>query len=111
MAVSNDVNVYDDGYLRVEFDYFYLACRGAPIYSLGRKEFLIFACLLRAKGRPVQHQAIWQQVWQEENINDPALRVHINSLRRKLKPYGIEIHTMVGVGYYLRIEPQGSENG
>lgn len=108
MLVSNETetNVYDDGYLRVEFDYFYLACRGAPIYSISRKEFLIFACLLRANGRPVPHQELWRHVWREEEFKDNALRVHITNLRRKLASYGIDIIPMIGVGYYLRIVPQ-----
>ncbi|MFN7931093.1 MAG: helix-turn-helix domain-containing protein [Blastocatellia bacterium] len=80
------MNVYDDGYLRVEFDYFYVACRGAPIYALARQEFLIFAGLLRASGRSVARQTIWQEVWQGAELNDPALRERINTLRRKLKP-------------------------
>ena len=107
MAAGNDAepNVYDDGYLRVEFDYYYLAFRGVPVYTIARLEFLIFSCLLRANGRPVRHQEIWRQVWQEGEFKDTALRVHINNLRRKLTPYGIEIQTMVGVGYYLRVVP------
>ena len=111
MLVSNEVepNVYDDGYLRVEYDYFYLACRGIPIYSISRLEFLIFACLLRANGRPVSHQEIWRQVWHEEDLKDNIIRVHVTNVRRKLKPFGINIMPMSGVEYYLNIEPQEVE--
>ena len=108
MLVSNEIaaNVYDDGYLRVEYDVFYLACRGIPIYSISRLEFLIFACLLRANGRPVSHQELWRQVWQEEECKDNIIRVHITNVRRKLKSYGIHIVPMSGVGYYLQIVSQ-----
>ena len=53
--------VFDDGYLRVEYSHFYIACRGIPIYSISRKEFLILACLLRANGRPVPHLRIFMK--------------------------------------------------
>ena len=111
MLVSNEIaaNVYDDGYLRVEYDVFYLACRGIPIYSISRLEFLIFACLLRANGRPVSHQEIWHQVWKAEDLKDNIIRVHVTNVRRKLKPFGINIMPMSGVGYYLNIEPQEVE--
>ncbi len=108
MLVNNEVetNIYDDGYLRVEYDYFYLACGGVPIYSMSRIEFLIFACLLRANGRPVSHQEIWRQVWHEEDLKDNIIRVHVTNIRRKLSPHGINITPKSGVGYYLRIVPQ-----
>jgi DNA-binding response OmpR family regulator len=105
MTAVSEANIYDDGYLRVEFDCFYVACRGKPIYTISRKEFLIFACLLRANGRPVSHQDIWRQVWQDEELKDTVLRVHVTSIRRKLSPYGIEVIPMIGVGYYLQIMP------
>lgn len=98
--------VYDDGYLRVEYDHFYVACRGTPIYTIPRKEFLILACLLRGNGRPVRHHDIWRAVWgNSDEFKEEVLRSHITNLRRKLIPYGIEITSMVGVGYYLCIRP------
>ncbi|MBL8203657.1 MAG: helix-turn-helix domain-containing protein [Blastocatellia bacterium] len=98
--------VFDDGYLRVEYSHFYVACRGVPIYAISRKEFLILACLLRAKGRPVPHQEVWRYGWGDtEEFKDQVLRVHITNLRRKLTPYGIEIASMIGVGYYVQILP------
>jgi DNA-binding response OmpR family regulator len=105
--IKLESNVYDDGYLRVEHDHFYMACRGVPIYSISRKEFLILSCLLRAHGRPVPHQEVWHYVWGEaEEVKDQVLRVHITNLRHKLAPYGIEITSMIGVGYYLQIQPE-----
>ncbi len=99
--------VFDDGYLRVEYNHFYVACRGVAIYAISRKEFLILSCLLRANGRPIPHQEVWRAVWgQEEEFKDQVLRVHITNLRRKLSSYGIDIIPMIGVGYYLQILPQ-----
>jgi hypothetical protein len=35
-----------------------------------------------------------------------VLRTQVANLRRKLTPYGIEIVSMIGVGYYLQIRPR-----
>ena len=87
-----DVNVYDNGYLRVEYDHFYVACCGVPLYSISRKEFLILSSLLRANGRPVPHQEVWRYAWgKTEELKDQVLRVPITNLRRKLMPYGNEL--------------------
>ncbi len=108
MMVQTENEIFDDGYLRVEYDRFYITCRGTPIYSISRKEFLILACLLRAHGRPVPHQEVWRYGWGTvEELKDQVLRVHVTNLRRKMTPYGIEIASMIGVGYYLQIIPDG----
>lgn len=106
MSTLQDVNVYDDGYLRVEYDNFYVTCHGLPLYSISRKEFLLLVSLLRAQGRPLPHRELWRAAWnEEEEFKDQVLRVHITNMRRKLAPYGIEIASMIGVGYYLQIRP------
>ena len=110
--IEPKADVYDDGYLRVEYDHFYVTCRGLPLYSISRKEFLILSCLLRANGRPLPHQELWRAVWGEsEGFKDQVLRVHITNLRRKLTPYGIEIASMIGVGYYVQIRPVERTDG
>jgi DNA-binding response OmpR family regulator len=77
-----------------------------PIYSLCRKEFSVLTALLRGNGRPVRYQDLWQAVWgSAAAVNVVVLRAQIANLRRKLLPYGIEIVSMVGVGYYLQIPP------
>lgn len=106
ITTQTNTAVYDDGYLRVEYKNFYVACQGVPIYAISRKEFLILACILRGNGRPVPHQEIWRSAWGEvEAFRDQVLRVHVTNLRRKLMPYRIEIASMIGVGYYLQIPP------
>lgn len=94
--------VYDDGYLRVEHDSFYVACAGRPLYNLTRKEFLILSRLVRAMGRPVTKQEIWGFAWRgDSEFNRDTLRVHVASLRRKLSPFGMDIVAVVHVGYRL----------
>lgn len=96
-----DSEIYDDGYLRIEHSNYYVAC-GGRVLSLPLKEFLIISRLARNAGRIVLVKDIWQHAWGESlEFNSESLHVHIYRLRRKLSPYGLQIETMVNVGYRL----------
>jgi two-component system, OmpR family, response regulator QseB len=102
---SPDIDVYDDGHLRVEHKTFSVSLAGTPLF-LSRKEFLILSGLTRRFGRIVPSDVLWQHVWRTgEPFNSGALRVHVSNLRRKLTPYGLNIRSMVSVGYCL-LRPQ-----
>jgi DNA-binding response OmpR family regulator len=102
-ASDTDSAVYDDGYLRVEHDRYYVSCGGQPIWRLSRREFLILSRLARGAGRPVTKEEIWAYVWGNAATFNPSnFRVHIANLRRKLAPFGLDIIAMVHVGYRLR---------
>lgn len=92
--------VYDDGYLRVEPDNYYVACGGKKV-SLPLKEFLIFARLASNADRIVPSEEIWLSAWGNAPFNSLSLRVHIHRLRRTFQPLGLRIESMVGVGYCL----------
>ncbi len=98
-------DVYDDGCLRVEHNKFYVACANRPIYSLTAKEFLILSRLVREIGRPVPQSDIWASVWGENQVFDQGasnlLKVHISTLRRKLRLFGVHILTKPNIGYTL----------
>jgi DNA-binding response OmpR family regulator len=96
--------IYDDGYLRIEHDNYYVACDRKRIY-LARKEFLILSRLVLSAERVVTSEQIWRYAWgTETTFNSRSLRVHIYRLRRMLESHGIEIDSMVGVGYQLSIK-------
>ena len=98
---SLHINVYDDGYLRVEHDTYYVACNGTPI-ELPRTEFLIFSRLARTPNRIVTASDLWSSVWgSEKPLNSESLHVYIYRLRAKLGSFGLQIDTMVNVGYRL----------
>ncbi|HEU0177172.1 MAG TPA: winged helix-turn-helix domain-containing protein [Blastocatellia bacterium] len=102
IASDADSAVYDDGYLRVEHDRFYVSCGGRPLWRLSRREFLILSRLARGAGRPVTKEQIWSFVWGDTTaFNASNFRVHIANLRRKLAPFGLDIIAMVRVGYRL----------
>lgn len=95
-------DVYDDGFLRVEHQRFYVAVAGQPFYGFTRKEFYILSRLARDFGRAVTTDEIWQYTWVAPGqCNQRTLRAHVSSLRRKLAPYGLDIVAIVHIGYRL----------
>ena len=94
---------YDDGYLRVEYENYYVSCGGKRI-SLPLKEFLIFSRLARNIDRVVHSEEIWRAAWGDAPFNSLSLRVHIHRLRRTFQPFGLRIESTVGVGYSLSSE-------
>ena len=97
-----EAEVYDDGYLRVEHDNYYIAC-GERVLRLPLKEFLIISRLVRNMGRLVLSEEIWRYAWGEAApFNAQSLHVHIYRLRQRLAPYQLQIETKVCIGYCLR---------
>ena len=100
-------DVYDDGYLRVEHHNYYVACNGVPL-KLPRTEFLIFSRLVRTPNRIVTSDELWSSVWgANKPLNSESLHVYIYRLRTKLADFGLQIETMVNVGYRLIINTPG----
>ncbi|SRR6266496_1217918 len=93
--------VYDDGYLRVEHENYYVACGGNAL-KLPRTEFLIFSRLVRTPDRIVKAKELWGYAWgSDKPLNTESLHVYIYRLRAKLATYNLQIETMVNVGYRL----------
>lgn len=96
--------VYDDGYLRVEHDNYYVACDGQSV-KLPRTEFLILSRLARSPERIVTAAELWEYAWgSDKPVNMESLHVYIYRLRNKLSPFKISIDTMVNVGYRLLVD-------
>jgi len=99
--VPSAEDIYDDGFLRVEHRNYYVACGGSPI-KLPRTEFLIFSRLTRTPNRIVASDELWSSVWgTDKPLNSESLHVYIYRLRAKLSDFGLQIETMVNVGYRL----------
>ena len=100
--------VYDDGYLRVEHESFYLACGGEPLY-LPRVEFLLMSRLARSMNRVVRSDELWRAAWENSKpLNSASLHVYIHRLRTKLAPHRLQIDTVINVGYRLLKSPAAS---
>jgi two-component system alkaline phosphatase synthesis response regulator PhoP len=102
-------NVYDDGYLRVEHENYYVACGGQPV-RLPRTEFLILSRLARTPERIVKSEELWEYAWgHNKPLNAESLHVYIYRLRNKLAGCNLHIDTMVNVGYRLLL-PKSESN-
>jgi DNA-binding response OmpR family regulator len=103
---GSGADVYDDGYLYLEHDRFYLSFGGKPLYKISRTDFKILSRLLRSPGRPVTGREIWRSVrGREAEYNGSSLRVHLTYLRQKLAPYGVNIIHEAGSGYRVQVAP------
>jgi DNA-binding response OmpR family regulator len=100
---SQEEDVYDDGYLRVEHKNYYVACGGEAI-RMARTEFLIISRLARSADRIVTAGDLWQYAWgNDKPLNSESLHVYIYRLRNKLLPFKLSIDTMINVGYRLLV--------
>jgi DNA-binding response OmpR family regulator len=96
--------VYDDGYLRLEHENYYVSCGGQSI-NLPRTEFLILSRLVRSPGRIVSIAELWEYVWgTAKPVNAESVHVYIYRLRNKFSNCRLSIDTMVNVGYRLMLE-------
>lgn len=96
-------DVYDDGRLRVEHDNYYVSWDGQPL-KFPRTEFLLLSRLVLNAARIVRAEELWRHAWGDSKpYNAESLHVHIYRLRNKLTPFGMQIETMVNVGYRLLV--------
>ncbi|HUS09675.1 MAG TPA: helix-turn-helix domain-containing protein [Pyrinomonadaceae bacterium] len=104
----SSVDVYDDGYLRVEHENYYVECCGKSI-ALPRTEFLVLSRLVRTPGRIVTTEELWEYVWGDKPVKAESLHVYIYRLRNKFADCKLSIDTMVNVGYRLVLKNSTSQ--
>ncbi|HEV7319708.1 MAG TPA: response regulator transcription factor [Ensifer sp.] len=78
------------------------------ILDLPRRELLVLETLARRQGRTVQRSTLEESVYgYDDEIQSNSLDAHVSRLRRKLLETGadVEIHSIRGVGYLLRLIP------
>lgn len=81
---------------------------GVPV-ALTRTEFSLLECLMRHAGRVVTRQVLVDRVWSGgREVESNTLDAFVKSLRQKLDQGGRQrlIHTVRGVGYSIRAEPE-----
>ena len=100
-SIVSDQDVYDDGHLRIEYSCYYVSI-DESVLTLTRKEFLILSTLARHMERIVPSELLWKRVWEPDDVfSSLTLRVHLCNLRKKILPFGLNVKSMVGVGYSL----------
>ena len=88
-----------------------LARRGERVIQLTRTEFQILEMLLRNAGTVLDRMSMYTEIWgYDGETSSKALDVHTRYVRRKLEEGGEArlIHTVHGVGYVLRADPNGA---
>lgn len=101
VAQTTEDEIYDDGFLRVEHNNYFVSCNDT-VLKLPRSEFLIVSRMTRTPERIVASEELWRQAWGDSKpFNSVSLHVYMYRLRKKLMPYGLNIETMVNVGYRL----------
>ncbi|HEV7310011.1 response regulator transcription factor [Ensifer sp.] len=91
----------------LEFDFDSRQARvGDRALELPRRELLVLETLARRQGRTVQRSTLEESVYgYDDEIQSNSLDAHVSRLRRKLLDIGanVEIHSIRGVGYLLRL--------
>lgn len=96
---NGKVDVYDDGYLRIEYDNYFVSCNNQRV-KMARAEFLILSRLSQSPNRIVSYEELWNFAWgSSKPVSIESLKVYIYQLRQIFKPYNIQFETMVNVGY------------
>jgi len=93
-----------DNQLNFETLYLYLEQKKARVgdaeIDLTKKEYEMLLLFMRFPGRVFSREEILRQIWSDQVcVTDRTIDVHINRLRKKIKPYGDHIVTRSGYGY------------
>jgi two-component system response regulator MprA len=83
--------------------------RGGAVIALTRTEHNLLEALMRDAGRVVTRRALTDRLWgSDQAVESNTLDAFVKSLRQKIEAGGRPrlIHTVRGVGYCLRLEPE-----
>jgi DNA-binding response OmpR family regulator len=87
----------------------HVVTRGGAAIALTRTEFSLLECLMRQAGRVVTRQALVDRVWGPgRDVESNTIDAFMKTLRQKLDAGGRPrlVHTIRGVGYSVRAEPE-----
>ncbi|MCF0196050.1 MAG: response regulator transcription factor [Bacteroidaceae bacterium] len=72
--------------------------------TLTRLEFELLAFFLQHPGRVYAREELLDRLWPEDTVVlARTVDVNITRLRKKIEPYGTQIKTKIGYGYYFEI--------
>jgi two-component system response regulator ResD len=91
--------VYASGRLTADFDAVAVSVDGVAV-RLTRREFELLRFFVENKNRVVSRDRLLERVWGYDRfIETRSVDVHVGRLRAKLGPVGMQIETVVGLGY------------
>lgn len=89
------------GPIQIAIDEHRATLSGKPV-ALTHLEMKLLLAFLRQPGRVLPRSLLLQTVWDSPAAATRTVDKHVESLRRKLPPFGKKVETVVGVGYIFR---------
>ncbi len=90
---------YQGTHLVADFEAVSIAVDAAPV-RLTRREFELLRFLVENRNRVLSRDRLLERVWGYERfIETRSVDVHVGRLRAKLGPAGLQIETVIGLGY------------
>ena len=82
-----------------DFDAVAVEVDGLPI-RLTRREFELLQFLVENRNRVLSRGRLLERVWgYDHTVETRSIDVHVGRLRAKLGPAGVQIETVIGLGY------------
>lgn len=100
-AKTADRAVYDDGYLKIDFDKM-TAVKGEESLSMTPTEYRILRLLIANADRVMTKGLLLEKIWDQGGsfVDEHTVAVNINRLRKKIEtPVRSYIKTLYGMGY------------
>ncbi len=95
---ADENSVFHMGIMTVDSAKHVVTVSGEPV-SLSFKEFSLLEILMRAGGKVVSREELFEKIWGEFYGESRTLDVHIRNLRSKLGKAGKYIQTVKNIGY------------
>jgi DNA-binding response OmpR family regulator len=93
------MSLYRGRHITADLDGVAISVDGEPV-RLTRREFDLFKCLLENRNRVMSRERLLELVWGYERfVETRSVDVHVGRLRTKLGKAGVQIETVVGLGY------------
>ncbi len=96
-STREPVRMINGSHLRI-LDNSYELSDGMDTVRFTKAEFQIFSPLFRKIGSFVKREELFEAEFSQKSR---SLDVHIASIRKKIRPFGLDIETLRGVGYRL----------
>lgn len=72
------------------------------VIEMPRRELSVFEAMILSGGRVVSKSRLLDSVYGlGADVEDQVVEVHVSRLRKRLKPYGVEIRVQRGIGYQM----------
>lgn len=89
------------GELRFDSDARMIIGPDGPL-TVPRREVSLFETLLSANGRTVSKQVLLDHLYGTgSDVDEPVVEVYVSRLRKRLRPFGVEIKVQRGIGYAM----------